>query len=267
MTLGTARSRVVLVTGGGSGIGRAIASAFLSAGDRVAIASRDPERLKKAAGVLLARAAGADAGRLLPLRLDVRVPEATVAAAAQVAEAWKAIDVLVNNAGRSGQSPVAEEGPRADELFHDILETNLHGAWRMTRACLPWIPEGGRIINVSSVLGKFGVARYGAYCASKHGLIGLTRALAAELAPRRITVNAVCPGWVQTAMADDGVRETAAHLGIDPQAFRKAANERVPLGRFLQPEEVAPLALYLASAEAEAVTGQAINIEGGATTW
>ncbi|MGH9866538.1 MAG: SDR family NAD(P)-dependent oxidoreductase [Candidatus Polarisedimenticolia bacterium] len=261
--------RVVLVTGGGTGIGRALAAAFHASGARVAIASRDPEHLKKAITVIQARAAGASGPdeRLMPLRLDVRVDAAALAVAAQTSEAWGGIDVLVNNAGVSGHTPVESEGTEVDALWRDILEVNLHGAWRMTRACLPHMKRGGRILNVSSVLGKFGVARYGAYCAAKHGVIGLTRALAAELAPRGITVNALCPGWVDTAMADAGVRQTASVLGVEPAAFKKAALERVPLGRFLRPEEIAPLALYLASPAAEGVTGQAINIEGGATTW
>jgi ketoreductase len=264
------KDRVVIVTGGGTGIGRALAAAFHGQGARVAIASRDPEHLKKGASVILARsgAEGPDgAARLMPLRLDVRVPAAARAVAQQVAQAWGRIDVLVNNAGLSGHTPIAQDGAEVDELWDAILDVNLHGVWRMTRACLPHMPEGGRVVNISSVLGKFGVPRYGAYCASKHGLIGLTRALAAELAPRRITVNAICPGWVDTSMADTGVRQMSAVLGVDPEAFRKAANERVPLGRFLRPEEIAPLALYLASPAAEGLTGQAVNIEGGATTW
>jgi NAD(P)-dependent dehydrogenase (short-subunit alcohol dehydrogenase family) len=263
--------RVVLVTGGGTGIGRALAAAFLESGARVAIASRDPEQLKKGAAVILARSPAAGtapaADRLMPLRLDVTVDAAAVSVASRLVEAWGRIDVLVNNAGQSGHTPVEASGPEADRLWREILEVNLHGVWRMIRACLPHMPDGARILNVSSVLGKFGVARYGAYCASKHGVIGLTRSLAAELAPRGITVNAICPGWVDTAMSESGVRQTAAALGIDPAAFRKGAMERVPLGRFLRPEEIAPLALYLASPEAAGLTGQAINLEGGATTW
>jgi len=259
--------RVVIVTGGATGIGRALAGAFYEAGAKVAIASRDPDNLKKAASVIAARGGKeAAADRLLPVRLDVRVRESAASVAAHVAGSWGGIDILVNNAGVSGQTPV-DGAPEVDQRWTDIVATTLDGAWHMTRACLPSMPKGGRIINVSSVLGKFGVAGYGAYCAAKHGMIGLTRALAAELAPRGITVNAICPGWVDTSMAEKGVAESAARLGTTPQEFRAAANARVPLGRFLRPEELAPLALYLASAAAEAMTGQAINLEGGATTW
>ena len=116
---------------------------------------------------------------------------------------------------------------------------------------------------MSSVLGRFGVAGYAAYCASKHGIIGFTRALALELAPRSITVNAICPGWVQTDMADKGVSDTAEVLGISAAAFREQAIEGVPLKRFIDPPEIAKLALYLTLEEASAVTGQAYNICGG----
>ncbi|HET9482190.1 MAG TPA: SDR family oxidoreductase, partial [Candidatus Polarisedimenticolia bacterium] len=176
-------------------------------------------------------------------------------------------DVLVNNAGASGQNPIDASGPEADQKWLDLIATNLTGLYYMTRACLPHIPDGGRVINIASVLGKFGVPGYTAYCASKHGVIGFTRALAGELAPRGITVNAICPGWVDTAMAETGVRESATRLGVTTVEFKQAANQRVPLGRFLRPDEVAPLALYLASPAAAAMTGQAVNIEGGATTW
>jgi ketoreductase len=258
--------KVALVTGGGTGIGKAIAAAFHQAGARVAIASRDPEHLKKATSVLAAR--GADgSGELLPLRLDARRAETVDLAVGSLVESWGRVDILVNNAGVSGQNPIQGDKAAGDAKWHDVIATNLTGAYLVTRAVLPHMPEGGRIINNASVLGKFGVAGYSAYCASKHGLIGFTRALAAELAPRRITVNAICPGWVDTVMAEQGVQETAKRLGVAPDQFKKAAMDRVPLGRFIRPEEIAPLALYLASEDSAAMTGQAINIEGGATTW
>jgi NAD(P)-dependent dehydrogenase (short-subunit alcohol dehydrogenase family) len=122
---------------------------------------------------------------------------------------------------------------------------------------------GGRIVNLSSVLGRFGVSGYAAYCAAKHGVIGFTRALALELAPREITVNALCPGWVETDMADQGIRETASALGISPEEFREQAIAGVPLKRFLDPSEIAKLALYLTSEEASGITGQTYNICGG----
>jgi len=123
----------------------------------------------------------------------------------------------------------------------------------------------GRIINVSSVLGKFGVPGYSAYCATKHGMIGFTRALALEVVGRGITVNAICPGWVDTEMARFGIEESAANQGITPEEFKKQAVAAVPIGRFLDADEVAKLVLYLASDKAGGITGQAINICGGQT--
>jgi len=140
---------------------------------------------------------------------------------------------------------------------------NLTGSYNVTRAALGLVSTEGRIVNISSVLGRFGVAGYAAYCTSKHGIIGFTRALALELAPRRITVNAICPGWVQTDMADKGIHETAQVLGITDDAFREQAIEGVPLKRFIDPPEVAKLALYLTSDDASAITGQTYNICGG----
>jgi NAD(P)-dependent dehydrogenase (short-subunit alcohol dehydrogenase family) len=144
-----------------------------------------------------------------------------------------------------------------------ILATNLTGAYLVTRQALELMSPGGRIVNQSSVLGRFGVSGYAAYCTAKHGIIGFTRALALELAPREITVNALCPGWVQTDMADQGIQESAAALGITREEFREQAIQGVPLKRFLDPTEVAKLALFLTSDEASGITGQTYNICGG----
>jgi NAD(P)-dependent dehydrogenase (short-subunit alcohol dehydrogenase family) len=130
--------------------------------------------------------------------------------------------------------------------------------FRVIRAVSPHLPEGGRIVNLSSVLGRFGVPGFGAYCASKHGVIGLTRALALELAPRKITVNAICPGWVETEMAREGFRG----LGGEDEG-RKLAARMAPLNRVLHPDEIAGLVAYLASDDARSVTGQAIVADGG----
>ena len=123
----------------------------------------------------------------------------------------------------------------------------------------------GRVINISSVLGKFGVPGYTAYCTTKHGMIGFTRALALEVANRGITVNAICPGWVDTEMAELGIKETAELQGITPQEFRAQATAAVPIQRFLEAHEVAELVCYVASDAARGITGQAMNICGGQT--
>ena len=137
----------------------------------------------------------------------------------------------------------------------------------ITKEVLQHMPEhqGGRVINISSVLGKFGVPGYTAYCTTKHGMIGFTRALALEVVNRGITVNAICPGWVDTEMATQGIKQTAALQGITPEEFKAQAVAAVPIKRFLEADEVAGLVCYIASDLARGITGQAINICGGQT--
>jgi NAD(P)-dependent dehydrogenase (short-subunit alcohol dehydrogenase family) len=179
---------------------------------------------------------------------------------AAVASKWGHIDVLVNNAGVGGQTPLDDPD---DARWNAILATNLTAVFRVTREAAPFLPQGGRVINLSSVLGRFGAPGYAAYCAAKHGVIGLTRALALELAPRRITVNAICPGWVETEMARNGFRSIGKGRGGGEEAGRAAAAKMAPLGRVLDAEEIAGMAAYLASDEAKSLTGQAIVLDGG----
>jgi NAD(P)-dependent dehydrogenase (short-subunit alcohol dehydrogenase family) len=247
-----------IITGGAVGIGRALAERFVAEGARVALTSRKEERALEAA-----RAIDPTGGRAHGLALDVTDRDAIRRAAAEAAAWLGGVDILVNNAGLSGRTPVDGE---SEELWGRILRANLDGPFFLVRDLLPHLRDGGRILNISSVLGKFGVAARSAYCASKHGIIGLTRALAPELIGRAITVNAICPGWVETEMARQGIREAAEALGVPPERFKARALEDVPLGRFLDPEEIAGLAVYLASDESAGMTGQAINLSGGATT-
>jgi NAD(P)-dependent dehydrogenase (short-subunit alcohol dehydrogenase family) len=139
------------------------------------------------------------------------------------------------------------------------------GVYLVTRAVVALIPPGGRIVNMSSVLGRFGVSGYTAYCASKHGVIGFTRALALELTKRRVTVNALCPGWVNTAMTTQGMLQGAAATGKTVEQFREQALGAVPIGRIIEPAEVAELVRFVASPATAAVTGQTYNICGGQT--
>jgi NAD(P)-dependent dehydrogenase (short-subunit alcohol dehydrogenase family) len=248
--------KVAAVTGASQGIGRAIAEAFAERGAKVALLSRSMDSLEETAAAI-----GHGNGRAIALRCDVTARAEVDDAMAQLAGTWGKLDILVNNAGISGRTPIDDP---SDERWRLILDTNLTGSYLVTRAGLHLMHSGwGRVINISSVLGRFGVAGYAAYCASKHGVIGLTRVLALELAPRGITVNAICPGWVPTEMAAASMRETAAAEGVPPDAFRERAINEVPLRRFVQPEEVAGLAVYLASPGASAITGQALNICGG----
>ena len=247
--------RVSLVTGGGRGIGRAIARALAGPTTFVAVASRT--RSEREA---VARELGSLGGRTLAIEMDVTSEASVVAGVKELVAAVDRIDVLVNNAGVGGGEPVIG----SDIVrWRRTIDTNLTGMYLVAREVLPYVPSGGRIVNMSSVLGRFGVPGYTAYCASKHGVIGLTRALALELASKQITVNALCPGWVDTEMAREGMRQGAAAGGLTFEQFRDQAIGAVPIQRIIQPEEVAELVRYLISPAAAAVTGQTYNICGG----
>jgi len=247
----------VLVTGGGRGIGRAIALAFAEPGATVAIAARTRADLEATGADIRTRGATP-----VLLTMDVRDEQSVAAGFLALREASERLDVLVNNAGVGGGQPVerAEAGS-----WRTVLDTNVFGTFLVTRQALPFFNNSGRIVNTSSVLGRFGVPGYTAYCASKHAVIGFTRALALELVGRQITVNAICPGWVDTAMAAQGMQMGADAMGITFDEFKAQAIGRVPIGRIIQPEEVAGLVKFLASPQASAITGQTYNICGGQT--
>jgi NAD(P)-dependent dehydrogenase (short-subunit alcohol dehydrogenase family) len=229
-------TRLAVVTGGTRGIGLAIARRLVSDGFGVIAASRSP----------------ADD---LPWGVEYRPLDVTDRAAVdRFFAALPKLDLLVNNAGLAG----AQDDDDDDALWHAILATNLTGAWYCSRAALKRLPDRtGRIVTIASVLGLRGVPDQPAYVAAKHGVIGLTRAMAMAAAPRGITVNAICPGWVDTAMAV----QRYAEIGIT--AEQAAAG--VPVGRVASPWEVADLVAFLARAGAGSITGQAIPLDGGVT--
>jgi ketoreductase len=253
------KDKIALVTGGGTGIGRAIAMELAKNGARVAIASRNAEQLNRVAGEL-----GQLGLTVLPVPMNVRLKADVERAVTNIVGQWGQIHILVNNAGISGLSQINDAD---DSKWFDIVDTNLNGMYLLTKAVLRHMPDqaGGRVINISSVLGKFGVPGYTAYCTTKHGMIGFTRALALEVVSRGITVNTICPGWVDTEMATQGINETAKALGITPEAFKAQAVAGVPIRRFLEAEEIAELVAYIASDAARGITGQAMNICGGQT--
>jgi ketoreductase len=253
------QEKVALVTGGATGIGKAIGLQMAKNRAKVAIASRNRARLTRAAAEFEELGLS-----VLPISMDVRKKRDVQHAVDAIASQWGAIHILVNNAGISGLSMIDDPD---DSKWFDILDTNLNGLYLVTKEVLKHMPDqdGGRVINISSVLGKFGVPGYTAYCTTKHGMIGFTRALALEVVGRGITVNTVCPGWVETEMAAQGINETAAFQGITPQQFKARAIAGVPIGRFLEADEIAELVCYLASDQAKGITGQAINICGGQT--
>ena len=247
----------ILVTGGGRGIGRAIALAFAEPGAVVAIAARTQADLDATGAEIEKRGATP-----VLLNMDIRDEQAVAAGFRELRAATERLDVLVNNAGVGGGQPVEDADP---DGWRRVLDTNVFGTFLVTRQAIGMLTDGGRIINTSSVLGRFGVPGYTAYCASKHAVIGFTRALALELAGRQITVNAICPGWVDTEMAAQGMQIGAKAMGITFEEFKEQAIGRVPIGRIIQPDEVAGLVKFLASAHASAITGQTYNICGGQT--
>ncbi|MCC6556253.1 MAG: SDR family oxidoreductase [Polyangiaceae bacterium] len=232
-------SGVAFITGGSRGIGRALVDRFKALGFRVAaVALRQaPE--------------GVDLG----LRADVSDAAQVRAAIARTVAELGGLDAVINNAGVAGSNSLDPDA--SDELWHRILAVNLDGTYHVCKHALPHLPDGrGRILNIASVLGLRGVPDQTAYCAAKHAVIGLTRSLAQVAAPRGITVNAICPGWVRTEMAAARMRE----LGVTEAELARS----VPLGRFVEPGEVADLAAYLVSGAARNVTGQALLLDGGA---
>jgi len=245
------------VTGGGRGIGRAIALALGGPDTLVAVAARTRAQLED-----VARELEMKGGHGVAIEMDVTSDASVARAAEHFRAAASHVDVLVNNAGVGGGQPVAGSDV---ERWRRTVDTNLTGTYLVTRAVLPTMRTGGRVVNMSSVLGRFGVPGYTAYCASKHAILGFTRALALELTPQQITVNAICPGWVDTEMAEQGMRAGAAATGQTFEQFREAALGRVPIKRIIQPEEVASLVAFLASPAASAITGQTYNICGGQT--
>ncbi len=248
-----------LVTGGGSGIGEGIAHSLAEAGASVAVLGRRRKHLNRVVADLRAKKVEAFA-----VTGDVTDEQGIRRAVDRAAKSLGGLDLLVNNAGVGGPNACAAEGP---ERWDEVMRPNLDGVFFTSRAALKHLPDGGRVVNISSVLGRFGVPGYTAYCASKHGVIGLTKALALELAPRRITVNAICPGWVDTDMATDGLQLMADGMGVELEEARRQAMAMVPLGRILQPEEIGGLVVYLASPVAGGMTGQAISHCGGQVMW
>jgi NAD(P)-dependent dehydrogenase (short-subunit alcohol dehydrogenase family) len=252
-------NKVVLITGASRGIGKALALAFAQRNCRLVMMARDSQRLAKAAEEV--RAGGAS---VLALALDVSSEVEIRNSLNQVREKFGAVEILVNNAGIYKTSPVAAH---STQVWQEIMNTNLTSAFFFCRELVqPMIDSGwGRVINISSISGKHAEMHGAAYSASKFGMIGLTQALALETANKGITVNALCPGWVDTDMARAQLSDPdwCKLNSIDVEESLDIARFSIPQMRFIQPDEVAALAVYLCTPAAQGITGQAINICGG----
>jgi NAD(P)-dependent dehydrogenase (short-subunit alcohol dehydrogenase family) len=255
--MSTLKSRVALVTGGGRGIGRAIAVALARDGARVAITARTASELDE-----VVRAIHTNGGEALAIGADLAQPNAVRAVIDQVTDRWGAVEILVNNAGVGSSANPKPVVSFDDEFWEFTLRLNLTVPYLLSKAVLPSMlaSRWGRIINIASINSRVASVHAAAYTASKHGLLGLTRALALEVAKEGITVNALCPGPVRTVMNDKRIEYDAHRRGV-PFAEQEASMTLI--GGRLEPEEIAPLAVYLASDEARMITGQGFNICGG----
>ncbi|MFD0023826.1 SDR family NAD(P)-dependent oxidoreductase [Streptomyces sp. NPDC058382] len=250
---------VALITGATSGIGLASARTLAGAGLAVFICARSTESVE-----LTVKELRAEGLEVSGATADVRSSESVKELVAAAVEKYGRIDVLVNNAGRSGGGVTADV---SDELWDDVIDTNLNSVFRTTREVLNrggmrergW----GRVINIASTAGKQGVVLGAPYSASKHGVVGFTKALGNELAPTGITVNAVCPGYVETPMAQRVRQGYAEAYDTSEDAILTKFTSKIPLGRYSTPEEVAGLVGYLASGTAASITAQALNVCGG----
>ena len=239
-------NKTALVTGASQGIGEAIARRLAEQGARVVLAARSEDKLKD-----LAARIDAGGGCARPLALDVTEPETFADRLKQLPEDYAAVDILVNNAGITADNLLARMS-LAD--WERVIRTNLTGAYALTREVLRGMMKRrwGRVINITSVVGLMGNAGQANYAAAKAGLVGLTKSLARELGSRSITVNAIAPGYIETAMT--------ANL---PEAAREELSGSIALKRLGTVDDVAWAALYLASEEAGYVTGHVLNVSGG----
>lgn len=258
--------RHALVTGAGSGIGAAIALALAQQGCRLTLVGRSADKLDRLAQTLHAQLPGVS---VVLAPLDITDPAAVQSGVQHAQAELGPVHILVNNAGQAHSQPFV----RTDAaLWQRMLDVNLSGTFHMTQAVLPAMldaasPVGGgtpgRIVNIASTAALMGYAYVSAYVAAKHGVLGLTRALALELARKNVTVNALCPGYTDTDIVRDAVRTIVAKTGQSPAQAEQALAVRNPQQRLVQPREVAHSVLWLCAAGSEALNGQAIAIDGG----
>ena len=251
------KDQVAIITGASRGIGRAIAQAYAAQGAILCLVATKLDALDE----VKAKLNLAD-DRVMTLAMDVTDRQACFEAVKAVQTRFGHVDILVNNAGIYRSKSFLDY--KAQD-FQDLLDVNLFGVLHFMQACLPGMQarRHGRIINMASTAGKWGSRNQSAYNVSKHAVVGLTRCVALEASPYAVTVNAICPGFVQTDMVEELKSQVAQTTGMSAEDMVKATLTRVPLGRMLQPEEIAGLAVYLGSSESSGMTGQSIHVDGG----
>jgi NAD(P)-dependent dehydrogenase (short-subunit alcohol dehydrogenase family) len=261
MASGNAQSlagKRAVVTGAGRGIGRSIALALAEAGADVAVTSRSVAELEQLASEIesLGR-------RSIFVPCDVTDSQQVQHMASTFLADLGGIDILVNNAGNAGSHKFLDH---PDELWHRMLSINLTSVYYVSKAFVPQLMEqrSGRIITIASIASRVGDRYIAAYTAAKHGVLGLTRALAVEMLPYNVTVNAICPGYVDTPMTDASVQNIVARTGMTNEEARAYLAKTSPQKRLIEPEEIAALTVFLAQDMSKGITGQAVNLDGGA---
>ncbi len=246
--------RIAIVTGAAMGIGEAIAYRLAQDGDHLLLLDRDANGLARVHAECEALGAIVET-----LTVDF-ADESWISALKLVLKRYQHVDVLVNNAGIG-----PDNMPEETSLWRNVLKINLDAPMHLTAICLDFMGRGGRIVNIASILGKVGNPRNTGYCASKHGIVGYTKALALDVASRGITVNVVLPGFVDTPMLRHQLQIQASQLGVPAESILRNACRRVPLKRLVRSEEVAAMVGFLASEGASAITAQSLIIDGGAS--
>lgn len=253
------QNRLALITGGGRGIGRAIALAFAGEGAQVAVAARTMEQVESVAKELTDQFQV----QATAITCDVSDGKSVTAMFGRVEEVFgRGLDILVNNAGIAESALLVKTN---DELWRRLQGINLDGTFYCMRAAMPGMIERGwgRIINIASIAGKTGAPYIAAYAASKHGVLGLTRSASQEVARNGITVNAICPGYVDTVMTTRGIENITNKTSLTRDQALDSIKKMSPQNRLVTAEEVAALALLLASEDGRGINGQAINVDGG----